>query len=40
MIGRFISENPWVLALGGLLVLLVAIRYIRRRFEFQVARRA
>ena len=40
MIGRFISENPWVLALGGLLLLLVVIRYLRRRFEFQVARRA
>jgi hypothetical protein len=40
ILGRFISENPWVLALGGLLVLLVAVRYLRRRFEFQVARKA
>jgi len=40
IIGRFLSENPWVLALGGLLVLLIAIRYLRRRFQFQVARRA
>lgn len=40
MLGRFISENPWAVGLVGLIVLLIAIRYLRRRFEFQVARRA
>jgi hypothetical protein len=40
MLGRFIAENPWVLALAGLLILLVVVRYLRRRFEFQVARKA
>jgi hypothetical protein len=40
MLGRFLAENPWVLAVIGLVVLFVLIHYLRRRFSFQVARRA
>ena len=37
---RFLAENPWVW-IGALLVLaLVAIRFLRRRFQFSVRRRA
>ena len=40
MLGRFLAENPWILAAIGLGVLLLLLRYLRRRFTFQVARRA
>jgi hypothetical protein len=39
-IGRFLAQNPWVLALGGLLLLYLAVRFLRRRFTLSVARRA
>jgi hypothetical protein len=39
-IGRFLAQNPWVLALGGLLLLYVAVRSLRKRFTLSVARRA
>ena len=39
-LGRFLAENPWILAAIGLGVLLLLLRYLRRRFTFQVARRA
>ena len=37
---RFIQENPWVVAIVGLVVLLVVMRLLRRRFSFSVARKA
>lgn len=37
---RFLSQNLWILAIGGLLLLLVGVRFMRRRFTLQVARRA
>lgn len=40
MLGRFLADNPWVIAVTGLLVLLLVSRYLRRRFTFRVARRA
>ena len=40
MLGRFLAENPWPLALVGLAVLYLVSRYLRRRFTFRVARRA
>ena len=40
MLGRFLGENPWLLAIGGLAVLYVVARYLRRQFTFRVARRA
>ena len=36
---RFIQENPWAVAIVGLLVLLVVLRFVRRRFSFSVARK-
>jgi hypothetical protein len=39
-LGRLIGEHPWLLAIPALLVLLVAIRILRRRFRFSVSRRA
>jgi len=39
-IGRFIGENPWVVAIVALVILLVALRFFRRRFSFNVARKA
>jgi len=39
MLGRFLAEHPWVLAVIGLVGLLLVVRYLRRRFSFQVARR-
>jgi hypothetical protein len=40
MLGRLLLQNPLVLAVAGLLLLLVAVRYLRRRFTLSVARRA
>ena len=40
MLGRILSENPWIIAVVGLLGLLFTSRYLRRRFTFRVARRA
>ena len=37
---RFILQNPWVLALAGLGLLYVAVRFLRKRFTLSVARRA
>jgi hypothetical protein len=37
---RFIQENPWVVAIVGLVVLLIVMRLLRRRFSFSVARKA
>ena len=39
-IGRLLAEQPWILVIPGLLVLLVLVRLLRRRFTFNVARRA
>ena len=39
-IGRFLAQNPWILALGGLLLLYAAVRFLRKRFTLSVARRA
>lgn len=39
-LGRFFAENPWALALIGLLVLLVVLALLRRRFSFSISRRA
>lgn len=39
-LGRFFAENPWALAMIALVVLLVALAVVRRRFSFSVARRA
>jgi hypothetical protein len=39
MLGRFLADNPWLLALAGLLLLLVAVRIVRRHFTFEVGRR-
>lgn len=40
MLGRFLAQNPWLLALGGLVLLYLAVRFVRRRFTLSVARRA
>ena len=37
---RFIQENPWAVALVALVVALVVLRLLRRRFSFSVARKA
>ena len=37
---RFIVANPWAVALVLLLVALVVLRLVRRRFSFSVARKA
>ena len=39
-IWRFIQENPWAVALVALVVALVVLRLLRRRFSFSVARKA
>jgi hypothetical protein len=39
MLGRFLAENPWLLAIAGLVVLYLVMRYLRHRFTFRVARR-
>jgi len=38
-IGRFIADNPWVVAIVGLLAVLVVLFFLRRRFAFSVARK-
>jgi hypothetical protein len=40
MLGRFLAEHPWIVAAIGLAGLYLIARYVRRRFRFQVARRA
>ena len=40
MLGRILMQNPWVLAIGGLGLLYIAVRYVRKRFTLSVARRA
>jgi len=37
---RFIVANPWALALVLLIVAMVVLRFVRRRFSFNVARKA
>lgn len=37
---RFIVQNPWVLAVAGLVLLLVVARSLRTRFTLSVSRRA
>jgi len=37
---RFIVANPWAVALVLLVIALVALRFFRRRFSFNVARKA
>ncbi|HJP89268.1 MAG TPA: hypothetical protein VJ850_09565 [Candidatus Limnocylindrales bacterium] len=37
---RFLSQNPWILAAAGLLLLLIGVRFMKRRFTLSVARRA
>jgi hypothetical protein len=39
-IWRFIGANPWVVAIVALLVLLVVLWFLRRRFAFSVARKS
>lgn len=39
-IARFLAENPWILAVAGLLLVYVGVRFLKRRFTLQVARRA
>jgi hypothetical protein len=36
---RFLAENPWVLVLSGLLLLIVVLWFLRRRFAFSISRR-
>jgi hypothetical protein len=36
---RFLAENPWVLVLAGLLLLIVVLWFLRRRFAFSISRR-
>jgi hypothetical protein len=36
---RFLAENPWVLVLAGLLLLIVVFWFLRRRFAFSISRR-
>jgi hypothetical protein len=38
-LGRFLAENPWIVALAALVALLVAVRWLRRRISVQVVRR-
>jgi hypothetical protein len=37
---RFIQENPWVLIIPALVLGLLTLLYLRRRFSFSVSRRA
>ena len=39
-IWRFLLQNLWLVAAAGLLAMLVAVRFLRRRFTLSVARRA
>jgi hypothetical protein len=39
-IGRTIGQNPWLLAVVGLAVIVVVLWSLRRRFSFTVSRRA
>ena len=36
---RFIAENPWVVVLAGLGLLLLVLWFLRRRFAFSISRR-
>lgn len=36
---RFLADNPWILVLAGLLLLLVVLWFLRRRFAFSISRR-
>lgn len=36
---RFLAENPWVLVVAGLAVLLLVLWFLRRRFSFSISRR-
>ena len=36
---RFLQENPWVLIVAGLAVLLLILWFLRRRFSFSISRR-
>ena len=40
MLGRFLTENPWIVGIAALVLLYLAARFMRRRFTFNVARRA
>jgi hypothetical protein len=40
MLGRFIGQNPWVLAIPVIALLAAVTWFVRRRFSFSVARRA
>lgn len=40
MIWRFVLDHPWIVAIAGLLLLLLGVRFLRRRFTLSVARRA
>lgn len=39
-LGRFLVENPWVVAVAGLLALLLVLRFLRSRVSISVSRRA
>ncbi|MBI2780294.1 MAG: hypothetical protein HYX55_00670 [Chloroflexi bacterium] len=38
-LSRFIAENPWVLVVGALALLLLIMWFLRRRFSISIARR-
>lgn len=38
-LGRFLAENPWVAAVAALALLLLVLRYLRRRISITVTRR-
>jgi hypothetical protein len=39
MLGRLLAEQPWILGIVALTILYVLLRFVRRRFAFNVARR-
>lgn len=40
IIGRWLGENPWALAVAGAFIALLAVRILRSRISISVARRA